>query len=342
MANENLASLEALLGNEKAKQESIENMTEYVDLDEIKFAKASIQAQQESIVSIFNSKPAYQVVCSQSGYMAKVSALVYKDIVAITNSNLSNLETKRETYRVLFSKITGYSAQKWRPTFEQWLEATSLGDVETLFYGLYCATFQDESTIRFDCPYDDCGETNIIKINNKQLIRVEDRAEMLELTNRISKEADTVEKIKEFSSVVKNKTNMKNLRLPESKIIFTIKLPSLAKVLDVLKTYSDAELATLSNDALNIILSTEAVAIPDSEGNYSYITDKKDYAGVIEMLSVSDISVLKNVVTKLFASKHITYCVEHQECTACKRKINKIPLDMEALLFFQISEKQLS
>ena len=107
MANENLASLEALLGNEKAKQESIENMTEYVDLDEIKFAKASIQAQQESIVSIFNSKPAYQVVCSQSGYMAKVSALVYKDIVAITNSNLSNLETKRETYRVLFSKITG-------------------------------------------------------------------------------------------------------------------------------------------------------------------------------------------------------------------------------------------
>ena len=341
MENENLSQIENLIKHQKEKVSHIKNMIDLVDLDDIKFEKASIADQQESIINIFSNKPAFQVVCAQSGYMAKISALVYKDIVAITNSNLSSLENKKAIYKVLYSKITGYSAEKFKPTYDQWLEMTSLGDVETLFYGLYCATFQDESSIRFECP--DCGETNVIKINNKQLVRVEDRKEMLDLTTRISKEADTKEKIQEFSLVANRKENKKSLRLPDSKIIVTVKLPSLAKVLDVLKLYDDSELALKSVDAINILLSIESVAIPDKEkGTYSYVEDKKDFANLLDILSVDDFSVLKDVVDTMFDSKHITYCVENQKCSGCKTKFPKIPLDMENLLFFQISERQLS
>lgn len=336
-----LEEIEALIKNSQDKRSHIDSLTEFVDLDKIKFEKVSIADQQEAVANIFTNKPSYQVVCAQSGYMAKLSPLVYRDIVAITNSTLSSLESKKAIYSTLYSKIVGYSVDKWKPTYDQWLEMTSLGDVETLFYGLYCATFQDESTIRFDCP--GCEETNIVKIKNKQLIRVEDRAEMLELTTRISKEADTKEKVKEFSLVTKTKENMKSVRLPESKIIMTLKLPSLAKVLDVLKTYDDSVLAAKTVDAINILLAVESVAIPNSDGeSYSYVEEKQDFAGLLDILGVDDFSVLNDVVSKLFESKHISYCLDGQKCQHCKKEYSHIPLDMENLLFFQISERQLS
>lgn len=335
-----LSQLTEIANTRKENKSKLKEQIEYVNPDEIEFEKPDVAAQQQSLLSIFNAKPSFQVTCSQSGYMAKVSALIYKDIVAITNSNLSNYENKKEIYKIIFSKITGYSAENWKPSFDEWLKATSLGDVETLFYGMYCATFQDKSTIRYNCPY--CDSSEVITINNKQLIRVDDRKEMLELTKQINSEAGTYEKIKEFSSVSDRKENKKSVKLPDTKIIFTIKMPNLFKTLDVLKTFSDEEISQKSTDALNIVLATEAVAIPNAAtGKYSYIESKKDIFTLVDLLSINDFSVLKEIVNSMLESKHITYCVENQKCSSCGNKISKIPLDIESLLFFQISERQL-
>lgn len=338
--NNTLRDVETLLKNQDNSTKKITDLIDYVDIDNIKFVKADVTKQQQSLVSMFSSKPSYQVTCSQSGYMAKLSSLIYKDIVTITNSNLSNYENKKEIYKMLFSKIVGYSAEKWHPTFDEWLKATSLGDVDTLYYGVYCATFQDNSTIRYDCPW--CGQAVVATIDNKKLVRVENRQEMLALTTRISKEADTIEKIQEFSSVSDRKENVRSLRLPDTKIIFSIQMPSLYKTLDILKAFTDEELATKSNDQLNILLSTKSVAIPDESGTYSFIESQKDIFALLDLLSVDDFAVLRKVVADMFDDKRITYCVENQTCTECGKKINRIPLDLEALLFFQISEKQLS
>lgn len=338
--NTSLHDVENLLKNEENKKKLVADSIEYIDIDNIKFVKSDVAKQQASLLSIFNAKPSFQVTCSQSGYSAKLSALVYRDIVSLTNSNLSNYEYKKETYKILFNKITGYSAEGWKPTFDDWLKATSLGDVDTLFYGIYCATFQDTSTIRYTCPM--CQETTITTIDNKMLVRVEDRDEMIKLTKQIAQEADTYEKICEFSSVSNNKANSKTIRLPESKIIFVIKLPTLYKTLNILKTFTDEEIADKSTDALNILLATDKVAIPDEDGNYSYIESQKDIFALIDLLSLDDFAALKEVTTTLAEDKHITYCVENQKCPECGHKTARIPLDMESLLFFQITEKRLS
>jgi len=344
MENENktndLSAVENYIKRKKDIKNQIKKNTEYIDLDSLEFEAPNVEVQQKSLINIFNSKPAYQVTCAQSGYMAKVSAMVYRDIIAITNSNLSNYENRKEIYKTMYNKITGYSAENWKPSFEEWLQITSIGDVETLFYGLYCATFQDKSTIRYQCPF--CGEDEVITINNKQLIRVEDKKEMFELTNRINKEADTYEKIKEFSLVTDNKRNKKTIKLPNSKIVFSVSIPSLFKILDVLKTFDDATIAAKSVEVLNILLSTDKVALPNIEnGKYSFIENKSDVSMLIDMLDIDDFSVLRDVVDTMLNDKHITYCVENQKCGNCKKTIAKIPLDIESLLFFQISEKQL-
>ena len=335
-----LEEVEELLNTGKRKKDALKRKIEYVDFDNIELEDSNIVAQQQALKSIFGSKPSVLVTCSQSGYTAKVSALFYKDIVTITNSTLSNYDNKKEIYKIMYSKITEYSAEKWRPTFDEWLKATSLGDVETLFYGLYCATFQEKSVIKYECPF--CGETSTLIIDNKRLVRADDAKEMMEISNQIRKEATTVEKIKEFSSVSDRKENKKNVKLPDSKIIFTITMPSLYKTLDILRTFSDEELATKSSDAINVLLSTTNVAIPNAEtGKYSFIESKKDIFQLIDILSIDDFAVLREVINELLDSKHISYYVEKEKCIHCKHTISKIPLDMEQLLFFQISEKQL-
>lgn len=330
-----------LLSDGKRRKDNLHKKIEYVDLETLPTEPSDVLKQQQALKSIFSSKPSVLVTCSQSGYTAKVSALYYKDIVTITNSTLSNYDNKKEIYKIMYSKITEYSADKWHPSFDEWLKATSLGDVETLFYGLYCATFQEKSVIRYECPF--CGEINTMIVDNKRLVRADDTKGMLELSNKIRTEATTVEKIKEFSSVSDTKENKKSVRLPDSKIIFTISLPSLYKTLETLRTFSDEELAAKSTDAVNVLLATLSVAIPNAEsGKYSFIESKKDVYQLLDILSVDDFAVLREVINELLDAKRISYYVENEKCVHCKKKISKIPLDMEQLLFFQISEKQLS
>ena len=339
-AKRQLEEVNELLASGKHKKEELKNKIEYVDFDTIETEKSNIIAQQQSLKSIFSAKPSVMVTCSQSGYTAKVSALYYKDIVAITNSTLSNYDNKKEIYKIMYSKITEFSADKWHPSFDDWLKATSLGDVETLFYGLYCATFQEKSVIRYDCPF--CGETSTLVVDNKRLVRADDAKEMFELSNKIRQEATTVEKIQEFSSVSDRKENKKSIKLPDSKIIFTVTIPTLFKTLDILRTFSDEDLASKSTDAVNVLLSTKSVAILNPEtGKYSFIESKKDIFQLLDILSIDDFAVLREVVNEMLDSKHVSYYVENEKCMHCQHKISKIPLDMEQLLFFQISEKQL-
>lgn len=320
-------------------EEKLDNDIELVDIDSIKYETSSITDQRNSITSIFNAKPSYQVVCAQSGYMAKVTSMVYKDIVAIMNSNLSTYESKKETYKILYSKIAGYSAEKWAPSFEEWLDMTSYGDVETLFYGLYCATFQNTSSIKFRCPT--CGKIATIDVDNSQLVSVNDRKDMLEYTKTISKEADTLEHIKEYSMVINNKNNVKYIKLPKSKIIFGVKIPSLKKVLNDYKTNSEEALANASEDAEQILLYTDSVSIPNSNGSYSKIETKEDILPLINLLDIEEMALLNRLVTKLVSEKKISYGVKKAKCSECQAVIDNIPLDMESLLFFQISEKRL-
>lgn len=328
----------------KDKQKENANQ-EFVDLDSLNIIKASVEHQRNDIKNIFGTKSCSEVVCAQSGYSAKISSLVYKDIFNITNSNLSNYEHQREVYQTIYNKITGFSAPDWHPSFEEWLKATAYGDAETLFYGLYRSTFQERSNITYECPV--CHTSNTILIDNDQLIRVNNKKEMADLTADIKANTSTLAKIEEFSSVYSgNKHNFVNLKLPESKVIFSLKLPSLWELLEFLRKFADNDLDMTAN-TLQILLSSANVFLPVIEnnkmtGSYSKISDLKDVWSMINTLSVKDYQALDGVASSMMNDKHITYEIENQVCKnpRCQAKIPHIPLSMEDLLFFQITEKQ--
>lgn len=275
-----------------------------------------------------------------------MSSLVYNDVFAMTNSNLSNYENKKEIYHTIYQKITGFSAPDWHPSFEEWLKATSFADAETLFYGIYCATFQEKSSVTYDCPI--CGETNTITIDNSQLVRVNDKEEMMKLTEQISNEAITADKIKEFSLVADKPSNYTTIELQNSKLVFVLKLPTLWDVLELIRTTPDEKLSQKSASAVNLALVTTKFLLPKTDANrkiipnkYSAVSSKKDVFGILDILSVDDYAALNAAATKMLEDKHITYEIEDQKCGNCGSPISKIPMDIENLLFFQISERQL-
>jgi predicted RNA-binding Zn-ribbon protein involved in translation (DUF1610 family) len=279
--------------------------------------------------------------------MAKMSSLVYNDVFNMTSSNLSNYETKKQIYRIIYSKIAGYSAEDWHPTFDEWLKATSFGDLDTLYYGLYCSTFQEKSAVTYECPL--CGESNTVEIDNSQLVRVNNKDEMLALTTSISKEATSLEKINEFSLVTDKQSNYVFVQLPKSKLIFKLKLPSLWDVLELIRTFSDEQIASKSATMINIVIMTNKILLPKTGPDkkpvvppkYTPVESKKDIFGMLDILSVDDYAALNAAATKMLEDKHISYEIEDQTCSSCQAKIDKIPMDMETLLFFQIRERRL-
>lgn len=339
-AEKGFKALTKSIEEKKTDTDELNSKIKYVDLSSIQIEDANVVTQRETVKDLLNIKASVGVVCAQSGYRAAMSSLTYRDIIAITNSSLTNYENKKAIYKVLYSKITSFSADTWHPSFDEWLAATSLGDVETLFYGVLIATFNNNISIKYECPF--CGESNALSVNGNELIRVADKKEMMALIDTISREASTKEKIDEFSTIFDNKKNNVNIMLPDSKMIFVVRLPSLADTLLLLKTIPEEKLAEKTTDEINIILSTRNVLLYNKETEkYSYIENKKDIFSLTNILSIEDFAVLKAAIFNMLQDKHITYKLENQKCGYCNKKITELPLDMENLLFFQISKRQL-
>lgn len=334
----------SLKEEEKKKKEKLENIN-YVDLDELEFENTSAELQKNTIESIFGKISTYEVVCIQSGYSVTLSSLTYKDILTITNASVSSYETRKNLFETIHKKIEKMSfCGKNKPKFEDWMKMTSYGDLETLLYGIYCATFQEKSTVSFDCPY--CDEEVVATIDNSSLVQVEgNKNELSKEINEISLHSDSIEKVSEFSLVSTDennkKRNIKNIILPSSKFIFSLKLPTMHDVLNILKTVDETVLGKLSADVFNMLLVIPFISVKKENGKYFSIGHKNDILHMIEELSVDDISVLKTAVYNLLEQKHIYYQINKQTCPNCKKDIFNIPLNIEDLLFFQISEKQL-
>ena len=336
------------LENKEKEDKDFENSVKYVDISTFDIEKSSIKEQTDILKNIFSAVSTTEVVCVQSGYSAVLSALTYKDILTIMNANVSSYESKLNLFKTIYNKITRLSFCKnyneAKPSFEEWLALTAYGDLDTLLFGLYNSTFQEKSTISFECPY--CKAENVISINNSSLIQISgDRNKFSKLVEEIAQNSDSIEKMGEYSSISLNgenqKRNLKSFVLPDSQIVCSVKLPSMKDVLQVLKTISEDTLAQHKDDEISVFLTIYKILIKGKNDKYSVINDKKDVLQLMGLLSLKDISVLRQISLKMIEEKHIFYQINKETCSECKKDIFNIPIDIESLLFFQISEKQL-
>jgi len=303
-----------------------------VDLNRIKIVnKNELEKERDLRTALYGNKAAFQIVAAQSGYMAKVLPLVHKDIMDILRENLNAYERQKSLFFTIWEKI--YETSVGKMTFENWLKNTSVEDMETFYYGIYAATFPNEGSFRLSCLA--CDAEKDYKVNHGNLIKTTDNEYMKKIIDIISKEANSVEKMKEFSLIDKNLA----IQLSETGIIIELKTPSLMDLLETLKTVPEK---ILDKDTQNIVymLYINKLLIPSKEKS-TYIEEykKTNILRIIDNLPIDDANEFKNAIDEKIEENRITYSIKNIECPDCGHKMKDIPVSIENILFTLIFEK---
>lgn len=280
--------------------------------------------------ALFGNKTAYQVVAAQSGYMAHVAPLGYSDIVSIYYSTLDTLEYQKLLYKTLHDKILKTSVG--RLGYGDFLNSTSVEDVETLYYGLYMSTFQNDGMFRYKCPK--CGEEHDYKIDNRTLIGTSDSAAMLDRTSMIRK--NPTRESMEALSLLNDKPG---IELTKSKLVIELRTPSLSNSLEMLATVPEDEIEK-SEMSATIMLYINRVLIPNPRTKqYHSEINRKAILRMVEALDIDDARELELAITKRVNEHRINYSIKNLKCPKCGHTVNEIPVSPKDILFHVISEK---
>jgi hypothetical protein len=308
----------------KAKVVDISNLTV--------INKTEIDKERDLRQALFNNKAAFQIVAVQSGYMAKVSPLVHKDIVNMLYGNLGRYEYKKAVYKTVHDKVFDTSVGKL--SFDEWLKYTSVEDMETFYYGVYASTFPNEGSFRYTCP--ECGEEHDYKVNHNNLIKTTDREHMKKLIDEVSAHSTSIEKMKQYSLVGKGEA----IQLSDSSLIIELKTPSLLDSLDILRTVPEK---TIDKDAVSVtnMLYINKILIPSKEaqGAFTEEINKPAILRIIDNLPIDDANELQVAVFDRVDKNRITYSIKNIKCIQCSHEEKDIPISIEDILFTLIFEK---
>lgn len=304
--------------------------------------------QNNDILTIKNSNSAtVQVCCAQSGYIANMAPLNYNEFFKMANSEESNYESKKLTYKTIFDKIASTSVSDWNlndpKSFEDWLRSTSVYDMETLCYGIFCATYQNEGKYQYMCPH--CHTLLDTTLTHDKIIHTADAKAMELLIEDITKNSTDIEEMKRLSLVL---AKHETIQTP-SGIIFELKIPSLYDMLALIRSFTDEELEEMDDGnekfVLTMLLSIESVFIPvPNKNKYTRLTKKKDIRYLLNNIPVIDIIKIREAVLNSIKKNHITYSIRNVKCTNPKcsnpdeeKIIPFVPLNLEEILFAHIA-----
>ena len=281
-----------LLSLEEQEEEPIKEVEEKVneprkkaksvDISKLKVVnKTEIDKERDLKNALYGNKAAFQIVAAQSGYMAKVLPLVHKDVINILYSNLGRYEYKKGVYRVIWEKIFDTSVGKMN--FDEWLQRTSVEDMETFYYGVYCSTFPNEGSFRYTCPH--CGNEKEYKINHRHLVKTTDREKMKRLIDEVSRNATTRESMEAYSLIGKNEA----IQLTESGIIIELRTPTLYDSLEILRTVPEK---TIDKDTLSVtnMLYVNRLLVPSKDDKSVFVeeTKRQSILRIIDNLPIND------------------------------------------------------
>lgn len=292
-----------------------------------------ITKQRELKNALYGNKSAFMIVAAQSGYVAQIAPLVHKDAINILYSNLSRYEYKKNLFKVIYEKIVNFSVGKM--TFDEWLKCTSVEDLETFYYGIYCATFPDEGTLSVQCPA--CGNTENYRVSNLNLTKTTDRKMMKKLIEEVSKNAIDKESMSKYSLVNKNEAFI----LDDSKFVIELKTPTLWDSLELLRLVPEEVIDKNTNSLTNMLYINE-ILVPREAGEkvqYTEHNDRQELLRIMDNLSIDDAQEIQDAVAERVDEHKISYSIKNYKCQNCGKEIKEIPISIEDILFTLIYEK---
>lgn len=310
---------------------------EKIDLGSLQIStqRNPIQRDKDIFNSLYKGRSSFKIVMPQSAYKVNVKALNHHDISSIINDESDPYEYRRKLYYLIYEKLERNEITN-NISFEKWLSVTSVEDVDTLFYGLYAATFKDNGVFTMDCPK--CGETHTYSISHTSLIHADNSKDMDARIRKINEKVETIKDMEALTLVGLDKGSA--IKLPESEMIASIRVPSLLDSLELMRLTGIEDIED-NAESIVLMLYIHTLFIPDGNGAYYDIIDRKEIIKYVKEMSIVDAGSLIKTIEKLILDKKISYAIKQLKCptTGCGAVYNNIPVSIEDILFTQIIEK---
>lgn len=281
-----------------------------------------------------NGKPTTETVCNQSCYIAEMEGLTYGDLVSLQNSTASLYSAKQRLYKTIYSKINTTSLGNL--DYDTFLKVTSLFDMESLTYGVYCQTFEDETEFSVTCAH--CGNTINVKFKNSQLIQATDD----EVFGRIRETIETVHNPQEaLKKSLLSKTE--RIILPDSKIIVDMKIPSLSDQLGLLSTLNESKAENIK-PIINLVFFIRSMYVPDmgsflnQKPAWVKVNNSREYIAKLANLSFKDQEILNDKMNEFVTKYRVDYAVPSFTCNSCNKPTGNIDVVMDQLLFMRMAK----
>ena len=293
----------------------------------------AIQQNTDIKAALLVGKASFTVAAPKSGYPVSMLPLVHKDAQRILYSTLDPVSQQREMYKIIHEKIYSSGVERIKRDFNYWLKNTAAEDIDTLYYGVYCSTFPDGGNLQVTCS--ECLETTGYVIPHDNLVSSED-PQIRNLVSDIIRTVNTEEGMKKYSLVGENETYL----LEESGIVVEVKTPTLADLLDIMRSVKEEK---IKRDRISVtnMLYINKILIPNKtiKGQYSQITDRKTILHIIDNLSLDDAQLVNNIIGDLIENHRLSYKVKDITCAKCGAIIDDQDFSMEEILFTAIFDK---
>lgn len=318
----------------------LDKKSKKLKLSDIKIVSKEEKNQRTDLINaIKKGSPTYSVPCIMSGYSAKMTSLTNRDILALFSSESPVYEYRKSLYNIIYNHIVEFSIAEWkqnRPTFEEWCRLTAFSDLETLLYGIFCTTYQEESVIQYKCPK--CGKTISATVKNSSIAQT-NKPGVKERISEITRDGVTLQGMRDLSKINLDSKhiddNITLVEMPATKMVFALSPISIHDFLEYLREYQNDD--SVSDETGMTYQYTKFILLPTTEGgSYTKVNDRGDIMNIIKGLNVIDTMTLTKNVQELDREYYIPYGVKEQVCSQCHNEIDFVPMNMENLLFFPL------
>ena len=311
-----------------------------VDLNNIEIYEPRISSNElkkmlhKQIKHYYQNKKTYQVICFQSGYKAEMRGLQFKDIINLNNANVDKKSYLKRFYSIIHDHVVNTSIGDI--SFQTWLKITSVFDLNTLLYGIYCASYPQKNRYSLQCMK--CKKQFEYEADNELLIAVQPDIEELMIKAEEIRNAQPDEIIQQS-----HMSHRKRVFLEDSKIIFELKVPSLYDIVDREPRIAKALKLKSDDDLLFLFLFIDRIYVPHIErsieaGKPIYNPPVRDNYDIlneaIQSLSPADADELQTKVSEMLNKYHVGYSLKDAICPFCKTPQPDIPININNLLFF--------
>ncbi len=263
--------------------------------------------------------------------------LTLKDKRVLRNSQENPVGALNKLLAMVYNKIHSMGMPK--PSYNAWLKLTSVGDLDSLLYGIYSATFPEPTSYTVACP--NCNRKNEMSIHYNDILEVKDD-KAFDQVKRVIGTVPSYDQVQQQSLVGK----ITRMLMPSTKHVFEIRQPSLADLLEAKRNYGGddveedlSEVTLILSYISSLYVLNKRATEEKGEPQFVKITQLAHLVRVIESLNTKDEAALTDEITKVGERFRIEYTLPEFTCAkeGCGHLFRRLPLSLRQILFFRIN-----